>query len=482
MRRSFLLIAATYLIGPCSHVAAFSSPTPDNNKNNNQNKAAAPPPPPPPRQTPDERQAAMLQKMGYTWNGKAWVRGDAKAYQEQRAVARSANRFIRFVDSKNQPASSPSALAATKRLNDVLENARLEVLPRNSQDLARDRDFKNFCQRKSAPFVWLGAEVLAFLILSQVSLPPVLKLPAYGGDGGTSIIAVDWTAEWQHLLNQPLEIAGLGIVAGIILSTCRATSRQMLPGVEEPDGKLVRVLSDAMDGNFALPAPNHVRYASRNWKLLCTLGETIAAVNISVLMNGLFQPLWIGLLALLSDGSTSGMFMDATVGVPIAESRLDSPLIYLLLAAVGVALPAALRALQGSRSPWDGIPAECQAVMRAKQTAGAYYNMNPPEKCRGAESSLEATRALESLVDGWTEKFVGNYDDFDDDDVEHADETTIVWKQPLLAWIGSLACAMAWQLSGGSLAAPFLARVIAAGDTYLLRDEQESCRAGVLLL
>jgi hypothetical protein len=150
-----------------------------------------------------------------------------------------------------------------------------------------------------------------------------------------------------------------------------------------------------MNGNFALPAPNHVRYASRNWKLFCTLGETIAAVNISALMNGLFQPLWI---ALSSSDGTSKVFMDDTLD---ARTLVDSPLIY-LLAAMGVAVPAAMRALQGSRSPWDGIPAECQAGIRTKQTAGAYYNINPPEKSRGAESSLEATQALESLVDGWT--------------------------------------------------------------------------------
>jgi hypothetical protein len=442
------LIAATCLIGPLSHVQAFSSPTPDNNQNK-----PPPPPPPPPRQTPDERQAAMLQKMGYTWNGKAWIRGNAKAYQEQRSVARSANRFVRFVDSKNQPASSLATLAATKRLNDVLEKSRLEVLPRKSQELAQDRDFKNFCQRKAAPFVWLGAEALTLAILSLVSL----QLPS----GET--IAVDWAAEWRHLVIHPLEITVLGIAAGVILTTCRATSRQMLPGVEEPDGKLVRVLSDAMDGNFALPAPNHVRYASRNWKLFCTLGETIAAVNISALMNGLFQPLWI---ALSSSDGTSKVFMDATLDAPTLG---DAPLIY-LLAAMGVAVPAGVRALQGSRSPWDGIPAECQAGIRTKQTAGAYYNMNPPEKSRGAESSLKATQALESLVDGWTEKF-GN------DEYE-----TIAWKQPLLASMGSLACAMAWQLSGGSLAAPFLARVVAAGETYLIRDEQESCRGSVLVV
>jgi hypothetical protein len=51
-----------------------------------------------------------------------------------------------------------------------------------------------------------------------------------------------------------------------------------------------------------------------------------------------------------------------------------------------------------------------------------------------------------------------------------------------LALMGSLACAVAWQLSGGSLAAPFLARIVAAGETYIIRDEQESCRESVLLV
>jgi hypothetical protein len=56
------------------------------------------------------------------------------------------------------------------------------------------------------------------------------------------------------------------------------------------------------------------------------------------------------------------------------------------------------------------------------------------------------------------------------------------WKQPLLTWMGSLACDMAWELSGGSLAVPILARIDAAGETYLILDEQESCRASVLLV
>jgi hypothetical protein len=92
--------------------------------------------------------------------------------------------------------------------------------------------------------------------------------------GGTIRISIDRAAEWHIVVHQPLEIVVFGIVAGIVLTTCRATSRQLLPGVEEPGGTLVRVLSDTMDGNIALPTPNHFQYASRNWKLFCTVGET----------------------------------------------------------------------------------------------------------------------------------------------------------------------------------------------------------------
>jgi hypothetical protein len=48
-----------------------------------------------------------------------------------------------------------------------------------------------------------------------------------------------------------------------------------------------------MDGNFTLPAPYHYRYSSNNWKLFALVGESIAAINVSILMNGLLQPILI---------------------------------------------------------------------------------------------------------------------------------------------------------------------------------------------
>jgi hypothetical protein len=103
-------------------------------------------------------------------------------------------------------------------------------------------------QQKYAPFVCLGAEVLALVILSLVSF----ELPS---TGGTIRISIDWAAEWQQVVHQPLEIAALGIVAGIVLTTCRATSRQLLPGVEEPDENLVPYGYCRMPWMGTLPCP-----------------------------------------------------------------------------------------------------------------------------------------------------------------------------------------------------------------------------------
>jgi hypothetical protein len=403
--------------------------------------------PPPPNRKPDDRQAAMLKNMGYTWNGKAWVRGDAKAYQQQRAAARSSNRFIRFVNGQNQPASSQAAVAAAKRLEEVLSRARQDAMPRTQEAVARDRDYKNFCQQRQAPFLWVGAEVLALIALCQV------RVPLANG----AIVSAEWSREWQHLIENPVSVVAIGVIAGVLLSQCRATSRSLQPGVEEPDGKLTRVLGDTIaERSIALPAPNQIRYSNPNWRLVAFIGETIAAINVSVLMNGILQPV------LIRTGSDA--FVWRTVGS--ADSTMTNALI--VAGAVGAALltamPAGFRAAKSSGEPWDGIRAECEAVVRSKQTVGAYFNMNQ----RIAGDPLQATEAFQRLADGWLEKFQS---------VSQEAE----WKQPLLAFTGSLACAMAFQLSGGSLAAPFLARVVAAGDTYLVRDEQELCRKSVLL-
>jgi len=398
-----------------------------------------PPPqkPPPKRLCPDDQQAKMLKKMGFSWNGSKWVRGDSAAYAQQRAVARSGNRFARFVDASGAPASGAAALAAAARLEEILGRAREEAVPDRSGP--RDRDFKNFCQQKRAPWVYAGVEGAVFVGLSHAS-------------------GVGWGSELRHVLDHPLPVVGAGLAAGCLLSLCRAVGRRSLPGVEEPDGKLVRVLADAADGNFALPAPNHIRYDSRNWKIFATLGETAAALNVSLLMNGILQPALVRafLPAVEEGGGSDGGAV---------------PLLAACVAAVAVAFPAALRVVEGT--PWDGVPggddgirAECGAVTRAVPGARSYFALT--ERPTDAADPAEAAAAFVALACGWAEQFDGG----------GAEQRA---RQPVLAFSGSLACAAAWQLSGGTLTAPFLARAVAAADTYLCRSEGEFCRANVLM-
>lgn len=391
----------------------------------------------------------MLQKMGYTWNGKAWIRGNVEAYKAQRAVARSGNRFIRFINADGESTSPPEAVAASQRFQQAVQKARQEVMPSQSkEEVARDRDFKNWLQKREAPIVWLGVQLACFAVLSLVSIPL-----ASGGP-----VSVHWNAEFQKFVQEPLLITSLGVTAGLVLTKCRESSRMLLPGVEELDGKTERILADAMDGNFALPAPNHIRYSSTNWKLFVTLGEAISAINVSLVMNGVLQPLLIR----WSSDTLVWRLVDAT------SNSFAGQYIALVGAwgtALIVALPAALRVRQAlAGEPFDGIVSECQGVLRANQTAGAYFNMNTPKDA----DPIQTTRAFQVLVDGWMEAFDGVVDGAQ-------------WKLSLLAYDGSLACAVAWQLSGGSLVAPCIARMLTAVVTYNVLDEEESCRASVLL-
>ena len=52
-----------------------------------------------------------------------------------------------------------------------------------------------------------------------------------------------------------------------------------------------------------------------------------------------------------------------------------------------MALPAGLCAIQGTSEPLEGIPAECDGVLLAKQTAGASFNMNIPKDADPIETT-----------------------------------------------------------------------------------------------
>jgi hypothetical protein len=390
------------------------------------------PPPPPGRLTPDERQAKMLEKMGYQWNGIKWVRGDADAYNRRKASARSSNRCIVFVDAtKGEPTATPSAMLAAKRMNQVLLQARQKAIPSTAKSQTRDRDFKNFVQKQEAPFLWILSEMFLFGALSY-----------YG--------PIDWSREIQDPMENPLSILITGAIAGVVMSYCRATSRALLPGTEELTGKLTRILADVSTEKdaIALPAAAHIRYSNEGWKLYAFLGESLSAINIAILVNGILQPTLTR--ALQFDNIAA--FMEPTPST-------------MALAATITALPAYLIVLKSSSLACDGIPAEVDAVARSNATIGAYFNMqNLPMET----SAIQASHCFQKLADGWISKFgaVSNGAD---------------WKQPLLAYLGSLVCAIAYVAAAGDVVAPILARVVAAGDTYLIRDEKESSQVKVLL-
>ena len=466
MKQSVLLVALhltlIHLLSSYYVVSAFSSPSPKNDKHDSV-------PPPPPNQTPDERQKRMLEKMGYTWNGRAWVRGDAKAYAQQRATARSSNRYIRLLDATDRtPIATPSAVAAAKRLSEVLQRARKDAMPeRNEKQLARDRDFKNFVAKKEAPLIWLSAELAVFVALCQIRI----SVPY-----STTTIGINWGDELQQLLANPTLILGLGLLSGFVLSFSR--TRQLIPGMEEPDGKLVRILADTMAEKdaIALPASNHVRYPNTKWKVLAFVGEALAAVNVSILMNGLLQPLTTELPNLwkywmFSDQVVwDAMAIDTTSVPELAASTHETSISLAIIAALLVALPAAARSAKHYDTPIDGICAECKDLRKSKDQVGAYFNMNPNLRKTGADP-IEATAIYRELANGWLEKFETAVDDNDG----------IQLKQGLLAFGGSLACALSYQLSYQSIFSPLFARIVAAADIYLRQDRKESSRKSVLM-
>ncbi|KAL3937940.1 MAG: hypothetical protein SGBAC_007042 [Bacillariaceae sp.] len=383
----------------------------------------------------------MLEKMGYRWNGLKWVRGDADSYLRRKASASSSNRYITFVDGTNGfPDATPSAVFAAKRMSQVLLQARQRVTASTKESLSRDRDLKNLLQKKPAPYVWFASEVLLFGILST--------------NGN-----VDWGHQAQLLRDTYFDAFLLSLTIGLAVSYSRALSRSVLPGVEEPTGLLTRVLSDVIAEKdvVALPAPSHVRYPNLKWRIGSFLGESLSAVNIALLIQGVLQPNLVSTLMQLYN--------------PSVFDEGPSTFIF-ILAAILTALPATIVSTNSSSSPWDGIPAEVKALKLAIPTISAYFNMQRlPEDA----AAKECTECFSTLAESWITKYDGVSDGAE-------------WKVPLLAFGGSLAYATAFCLSpifvehGETIIAiPIVARIVAAADTYLIRDEEDSCQIKVPL-
>jgi hypothetical protein len=142
-------------------------------------------------------------------------------------------------------------------------------------------------------------------------------------------------------------------------SFCRAQFCALLPGTDELYGKLPRLLADVATENdaIAILAANFVRYSNQRWRLFSFVGESVSAVNIALLLNGVFQ-------ANLEYSLRLAIYNDE-----------PNPAIYMGIAATITTLPAALVVFKLASSPWDGIPTEVEAVTRTNSTIGAYFNM-----------------------------------------------------------------------------------------------------------
>ena len=385
----------------------------------------------------------MLRQMGYKWDGTKWFRGDKDTYVRGRASVKSGNRFARFVvaDANEAtavtPASSPAAVAASRRLEEVLRAARKDAMPERSKSAkAFDRDVKNaLCEPSSGPF-WLSVQVMVLLVLSVTS--------------GT-----DWAREIGNLSPQTVAI---GIAGGIVGAECRSISRKCQPGIEEPTGRVERLLADGAMGSIALPEAQHVRYGNNTWRALALSGEAIASPNVALLMNGILQPAALTIANKLFVWQLVKSTSNMDIGQYIAVSG-----------AVGsvaiVALPSLVRALIRVSGPVDGIAAECEAASSATRSASAYFNMSPP---RDADP-IEAAKCLSALSQGWVDKFGS------------ASNGAARYKYPIAAFVESVVYATTYYASGGNLLAPVLARQTGSIDTYLLRCDPEACRANILL-
>ena len=94
--------------------------------------------------------------------------------------------------------------------------------------------------------------------------------------------------------------------------------------------------------------------------------------------------------------------------------------------------------------------------------------MSPNLEKTGADP-IESTAIFRELADGWLKKFQNAVDD----------NENIQLRQGLLAFGGSLVCALSYLFSHESIVAPLLARIVAAADIYLLQDRKEASRKSV---
>ena len=373
--------------------------------------------PPPPEL--DEQQAAFMKARGFVWNAKtrAWAKGDPERLKK--LEVRSSSRYLRWEGDQAQlPEETITAIReATRRFEKELRDAREEALQESEEDRRIALFVKNTFGDGIAVPLWVAWQ----LILGAACL-------AASDSGG----AADPFAAPSAGLGDAAAAVAAGLAAAPALAWLRRGRWAALPGVEDGDGQLERLLVDARLGSYALPAPWEWRASERGWGLAAAAAEGLAGVSAALVVHGVAQARVVAALAPSVGGAAA-----AAGGV------------------AALAAAAAGRALYFSEPAADGLPAEAEAAAKLAERAESYYGMTAATAAEGT-ASVAATRALAAA---WADRFGA---------AGGGGEGRAAVAAASAAASAAVA-ALAWELGGHSIAAPALAGLLVAVDAYVLR-------------
>lgn len=406
-----------------------------------------------------------MKSLGYQWSPerKNWVRGNP---MRRTLECRSGGRVLRLVGDECPPVTE-----ALKRLEQVLVSAREQAF---NEKGVKGSTFPSVVDKNSldsplAPYIWFALQVSALATMITVIHPDL------GVDASTSPAVA-------------LLTVSAGITAGPVLAAIRRMRWTLQVGAEDADGAVERVLADAALGSHALPAPWDWRTSSKEWCTFAVAAETLASVNVMLLLHGFVQA---DLTALYSE-TTGSDFMAAGYALMVVVSCTA------LLTAATV------------RPPVDGIDAENAAVRRAARSAKVYFTWNSGFGTDAVADSVYKASVFQSLAAKWLEKFdstgteaaagsklatsrllpiatlissrvaqilvyLGVENKVSKDTTDGTAVTTLV---PLLAGAMALLTGALWMTTGGVLA-PILACAVANYDLYILNPDPDLTRTSL---
>lgn len=367
--------------------------------------------PPPPELDP--RQAAFMKQRGFVWNAKSrsWAKGDPN--RAQRLECRSGARVLRWDGTASVDETRLSCVRrATNRFEAALREAREAALEGREVDRRISLQLKDRIAKPAAPFVWLAVQALCLVSLASSAA--------------------------SHEFSVGVASLGIGVGFAPLLSTLRRERWRRLPGVEDGDGAIERLLVDAQCGSYALPGPWEWRASEPlRWGMAACATESLASLNMVLFWHSGVEQAVV-----------------ATAEPTLGEGAAVA------LGVLAVALGGTGRQAYFYDGVRDGIPAELETASRLAATAETYYGMTAPSAGE-AEASATATKLL---AGAWTSKF--------DAVADGSGEASLL----ALAFVQAALCALSWELAGRSVVAPALALALAASDVYVLRPDTEQTR------